>query len=372
MTSKPKKMLMKLNAPLPLNDLAAASASPFATLSRFVDPSGKLSFAGKASVHKDGLDFTNGVSYRINMDQFQLVKMLGKGQYGVVQLVLHKPTNVNMAMKEIRLELDESKLGQIIMELQVLHSSHSPFIIDFYGAFFAESCVYMCMEYMDGGSLDKLNAGGIPENVLAKIALSVVKGLHFLKSELSIIHRDIKPTNILVNTAGQIKLCDFGVSGQLIQSMAKTNIGCQSYMAPERISTRNAGVYTARSDVWSVGISVVEMGIGFYPFPGDQYDSVFAQLNAIVSAEPPNLPADQFSAEARHFVSICLAKDPNRRPTYPDLLQSPWLQRFEHTEVDVAEWVKRLLTGARRLATDACAIATINLRFPNTTPIHGC
>lgn len=59
----------------------------------------------------------------------------------------------------------------------------------------------------------------------------MVKGLKFLKDELSIIHRDVKPTNVLANIKGQVKLCDFGVSGQLEKSLAKTNIGCQSYMA---------------------------------------------------------------------------------------------------------------------------------------------
>ena len=182
------------------------------------------------------------------MEQLQLFEDLGKGTYGVVKRVLHKPTNVAMAMKvripntnsihpktwhhqEIRLELDQAKLNAIIMELDILHRAVAPEIVEFYGAFFIESCVYYCMELMDAGSLDKLQGAGVPEDVLARITASIVRGLRFLKDELQIIHRDVKPTNILVNTQGQIKLCDFGVSGQLEKSLAKTNIGCQSYMA---------------------------------------------------------------------------------------------------------------------------------------------
>lgn len=205
--------------------------SPFTNLSKFVDASGNLNFSGKAILHADGVDFSSGKSFKINIRELILLEELGRGQYGVVQKVFHTPTNATMAMKEIRLEFDQNTLNQIIMELDILHKSHSPYIVEFYGAFFVENHVYYCMEYMDAGSVDKLYNHGVEEGILAKIVIAMVKGLKFLKDSLSIIHRDVKPTNVLVNTKGEIKLCDFGVSGQLIQSLAKTNIGCQSYMA---------------------------------------------------------------------------------------------------------------------------------------------
>ncbi|EXX79261.1 Pbs2p [Rhizophagus irregularis DAOM 197198w] len=179
------------------------------------------------------------------------------------------------------------------------------------------------MEYMDAGSLDKLYGGGIPEDVLAKITFAMVKGLKFLKDSLNIIHRDVKPTNVLVNMEGEVKLCDFGVSGQLIQSRAKTNIGCQSYMAPERIIQGDASTYTVQSDVWSLGLSMLELGTGKYPYPvPDKNERVglFAQLNAIVQGDPPSLPEDNFSAECRDFVAQCLNKNPQNRLTYAQLL----------------------------------------------------
>ncbi|KAI9481713.1 MAG: kinase-like domain-containing protein [Benjaminiella poitrasii] len=307
--------------------------TPFANFSKYVDPSGKLNFAGKAIIHSDGVDFSNGSSFAIKMDDLILQEELGKGQYGTVQKVKHRVTNVTMAMKEIRLELDETKLHQILMELDILHKSSGEFIVEFYGAFFIESCVYYCMEYMDAGSLDKLYGEGVPEDVLAKIAISMVKGLKFLKDELSIIHRDVKPTNVLANLKGQVKLCDFGVSGQLEKSLAKTNIGCQSYMAPERIKTANT--YSVSSDVWSLGISLVEMAVGHYPY---KYDNMFAQLKAIIDDEPPSLPADRFSIEARDFVASCLLKDPMKRPTYADLLEHPFIKKYENIDVDMAKW----------------------------------
>ncbi|KAL7751845.1 MAP kinase kinase Wis1 [Sorochytrium milnesiophthora] len=317
------------------------TATPFANFSKYVDPSGKLNFSGKAVLHSDGVDFSSGNSYKINMAELELREELGKGQYGVVQKVFHKPTKVVMAMKEIRLELDPSKLSQILMELDVLHKSHSPFIVEFYGAFFIESCVYYCMEFMDAGSLDRLYPynGGAPENILSRLALSIVSGLRFLKEELKIIHRDIKPTNVLANTKGEVKLCDFGVSGRLIQSLAKTNIGCQSYMAPERIANVEAAPYTVASDVWSVGLSLLEMGMGQYPYPPDKYDSMFAQLNAIISGTPPTLPSDRFGPEAIDFVQKCLNKDVKARPTYGDLLEHKFIKMYETQDVPMQDWV---------------------------------
>ena len=75
------------------------------------------------------------------------------------------------------------------MELDVLHRAVAPEIVEFYGAFFIESCVYYCMEYMDAGSMDKLQGAGVPEDVLAVTATSMVRGLKFLKDDLQIIHR---------------------------------------------------------------------------------------------------------------------------------------------------------------------------------------
>ncbi|KAI8976855.1 kinase-like domain-containing protein [Pilobolus umbonatus] len=306
--------------------------TPFANFSKYVDPSGKLNFSGKAIIHADGVDFSNGNSFTIKMDDLILQEELGKGQYGTVQKVKHRVTNVTMAMKEIRLELDETKLHQILMELDILHKSSGKYIVEFYGAFFIESCVYYCMEFMDAGSLDKLYGSGVPEDVLAKIATSMLKGLKFLKDELSIIHRDIKPTNVLANLKGEVKLCDFGVSGQLEKSLAKTNIGCQSYMAPERI--RAANTYSVSSDVWSLGISLVEMAIGRYPY---KYDNMFAQLKAIIDDDPPSLP-ESFSSEASDFVNACLQKDPHMRPSYADLLEHPFIKKYEEVDVDMATW----------------------------------
>lgn len=294
--------------------------SAFSKYSEYIDTkAGTLNFKNKAIIHGGGIEFSSGQSFSISLDEVDRLDELGKGNYGTVYKVRHsrphlrKPglglsgivsrppgaddsknsssqdnlSGVIMAMKEIRLELDENKFAQIIMELDILHRCISPFIIDFYGAFFQEGAVYICVEYMDGGSVDKLYEQGIPENILRKITLSTVMGLKTLKDDHNIIHRDVKPTNILINTRGQIKICDFGVSGNLVASIAKTNIGCQSYMAPERIAgggvqqsgTTSTGTYSVQSDVWSLGLSIIECAMGRYPYPPETYNNIFSQLH---------------------------------------------------------------------------------------------
>lgn len=308
----------------------------FASYAQFVDvKSGSLNFSGKASLHSKGIDFTSGSSFRISLDELTFLEELGRGNYGTVSKVLHNPTGIIMAMKEVRLELDDSKFAQILMELEVLHKCNSECIVDFYGAFFVEGAVYMCIEYMNGGSLDKVYGEGLPEPQLAYVTKCVVKGLRELKDEHNIIHRDVKPTNILVNDQGKVKLCDFGVSGNLVASMARTNIGCQSYMAPERIKSANPDdiSYTVQSDVWSLGLSILEISKGSYPYPPETYDNIFSQLTAIVDGEPPKL-ASWFSSTAQDFVSQCLHKIPEERPSYQEMLQHPWLHMFKDSDAE--------------------------------------
>ncbi|KAL3467520.1 kinase-like domain-containing protein [Aspergillus heterothallicus] len=345
----------------------AVGDTAFSKYSEYIDTkSGTLKFKNKAILHGGGIEFSSGQSFNISLDEVDRLDELGKGNYGTVYKVRHsrphmrkpgqglsgivsRPSGTEtsdsdgaetagslsgavMAMKEIRLELDENKFAQIIMELDILHRCVSPFIIDFYGAFFQEGAVYICVEFMDGGSIDKLYADGIPESILRKLALSTVMGLKSLKDDHNIIHRDVKPTNILANSRGQIKICDFGVSGNLVASIAKTNIGCQSYMAPERIAgggvqqsgASGGGTYSVQSDIWSLGLSIIECAIGRYPYPPETFNNIFSQLHAIVHGDPPTLPPD-YSEDAHSFVNACLDKNPKNRPSYSMLLRHPWL-----------------------------------------------
>lgn len=177
-------------------------------------------------------------------------------------------------------------------------------------------------------SLDAIskNFGPVRVDVLGKIAEAVLGGLTYLWRAHRIMHRDIKPSNILVNSRGYIKLCDFGVSSELEGSVAETFVGTGTYMAPERIQ---GAQYTVKSDVWSVGLTLLELAIGKFPFNSDNADEpggpqgILDLLQQIVLEPAPRLPkSDAFPSILEDMITKCLMKDPALRPTPQELYVS--------------------------------------------------
>ncbi|XP_067860416.1 dual specificity mitogen-activated protein kinase kinase 4a isoform X1 [Heptranchias perlo] len=291
--------------------------------------------------------------YDFTADDLKDLGEIGRGAYGSVNKMIHNPSGQVMAVKRIRSTVDEKEQKQLLMDLDVvMRSSDCPYIVQFYGALFREGDCWICMELMSTsfdkfykyvyGALDDV----IPEEILGKITLATVKALNYLKENLKIIHRDIKPSNILMDRNGNIKLCDFGISGQLVDSIAKTrDAGCRPYMAPERIdpSASRQG-YDVRSDVWSLGITLYELATGRFPYP--KWNSVFDQLTQVVKGDPPQLSNSEereFSPSFINFVNLCLTKDESKRPKYKELLKHPFISMYEERRVDVAAYVCKIL-----------------------------
>ncbi|KAK9454460.1 kinase-like domain-containing protein [Dipodascopsis uninucleata] len=285
-----------------------------------------------------------GVEFRLDLrkEDFKTLREIGKGNGGTVSKVLHLPTKTTMAKKVIHIEANPAVCKQIVRELHVMHECHSKYIVSFYGAFVNDDNVIMCMEYMDCGSLDRIykKMGAVKEDILGKIAEAVVEGLSYLYNLNKIIHRDVKPSNVLVNSHGQIKLCDFGVSGELINSIADTFVGTSTYMSPERIK---GAAYSVKSDVWSLGLMLLELAIGHFPF--DRNDStpmsILDLLQQIVNEPAPRLPeGHKFSDGLRGCIDRCLIKDVELRPTPQDLLSDPYLLKVKTMDVDTEKWAK--------------------------------
>ncbi|XP_043945313.1 dual specificity mitogen-activated protein kinase kinase 3 isoform X2 [Protopterus annectens] len=235
------------------------------------------------------------------------------------------------------------------MDLDIsMRTVDCPFTVTFYGALFREGDVWICMELMDT-SLDKFykkvieKGQTIPEDILGKITVSIVKALEHLHSKLRVIHRDVKPSNVLINKEGHVKMCDFGISGHLVDSVAKTmDAGCKPYMAPERINPElNQKGYNVKSDVWSLGITLIELAI--LRFPYESWGTPFQQLKQVVEEPSPQLPADRFSKEFVDFTSHCLKKNPAERMSYVQLMGHPFFNIHDAKDTDVASFVQEIL-----------------------------
>ncbi|XP_063574525.1 dual specificity mitogen-activated protein kinase kinase 3 isoform X1 [Pongo abelii] len=288
-------------------------------------------------------------NFEVEADDLVTISELGRGAYGVVEKVRHAQSGTIMAVKRIRATVNSQEQKRLLMDLDInMRTVDCFYTVTFYGALFREGDVWICMELMDT-SLDKFYRKvldknmTIPEDILGEIAVSIVRALEHLHSKLSVIHRDVKPSNVLINKEGHVKMCDFGISGYLVDSVAKTmDAGCKPYMAPERINPElNQKGYNVKSDVWSLGITMIEMAI--LRFPYESWGTPFQQLKQVVEEPSPQLPADRFSPEFVDFTAQCLRKNPAERMSYLELMEHPFFTLHKTKKTDIAAFVKEIL-----------------------------
>lgn len=288
-----------------------------------------------------------------NDNQIIELNKLGEGNGGSVS----KCTLVNrsqiFALKLINADPNPNIQKQIIRELQYNRVCDSPNIVKYYGTFMVEKqlMIGISMEYMGGKSLDAIYkrvieldpTNRINEKVLGKVAESILTGLNYLHQQ-RIIHRDIKPSNILLDSEGHIKLCDFGVSGEVVNSLATTFVGTQYYMAPERIMGKP---YTVSCDIWSLGLTLLEVATCKFPFISD--DTMVGPielLSLILEYEPKlnDIPEQDifWSDSFKNFIGYCLKKNSEERPSPRQMLSHPWCISQLHIKVRMDKFVKKL------------------------------
>ncbi|TRY80211.1 hypothetical protein DNTS_032302 [Danionella cerebrum] len=255
-------------------------------------------------------------NFVVKADDLEQITELGRGAYGVVDKMRHVPSGVIMAVKRIRATVNTQEQKRLLMDLDIsMRTVDCFYTVTFYGALFREGDVWICMELMDT-SLDKFykqvheKGMTIPEDILGKIT---------------------------------VKMCDFGISGYLVDSVAKTmDAGCKPYMAPERINPEtNQKGYNVKSDIWSLGITMIELAI--LRFPYDSWGTPFQQLKQVVEEPSPQLPADRFSADFVDFTAQCLRKNSKERPTYTELMLHPFFTLHDSKDTDVASFVKSII-----------------------------
>mmetsp|Transcript_53769 Transcript_53769/g.149194 ORF Transcript_53769/g.149194 Transcript_53769/m.149194 type:complete len:334 (-) Transcript_53769:112-1113(-) len=285
----------------------------------------------------------DGHEYRLSPQDIELDSdtTLGTGSCGVVQAGIHKPTGMRVAVKTVKVD-NKEKRELMLHEIKgLIQAEGCPYLVQWYAGFVAKETglVHVVVELMDRGSLAdlrrRLGGEGVPPQHLACIAAQIVRGLHHLQTR-RLLHRDVKPENVLHNLAGQVKLTDFGISKDLNSTVgvAATFVGTANYMSPERALGKD---YSYRSDIWSAGMVIYELATGKYPFT----TKVFLELYECLCVKPePRLDGDKFPEALCDFVAQCLTRDESRRPEAASLINHEFVKSLgEGHLLALAEWL---------------------------------
>lgn len=276
-----------------------------------------------------------------SLKEFRAGPTIGAGAAGRVYLAEHIPSKRTMAMKVVNV-YDKEKRNQLLKELETLSSHVSRYLVRFHGAFYDGSgAVHIALEYMDHGCLSTFvqKVGPIPERVVQMIAIDCLRGLRFLHRH-HVLHRDFKTANILLSRRlCCAKLSDFGLARDLNPGVSRveTFVGTVAYMSPERLQ---GSKYTYASDVWALGVSLVECLLGRYPFnkPQSYFDYIEATLttNMWSAFQHASIP---ISDQAKDFLMQCTLTDPNRRPDTQELLEHPWVAGVTKDSETFGSWL---------------------------------
>ncbi|KAI9009128.1 kinase-like domain-containing protein [Hyaloraphidium curvatum] len=253
---------------------------------------------------------------------YTLQERIGKGSFGAVYKGLNKQTGEVVAIKVIDLDTGKDDIADVEREIRLLCHCVSDHITRYRGSLLLGTKLWLVMDYAGGGSIrDLLKPGPLDERDIAVVVREILVALVYLHKSCNIIHRDIKAANVLVTTAGKIKLCDFGVAGQINMTSMRRNsfVGTPYWMAPEVIQRAN---YDFKADIWSLGITIIEMATGSPPLANqDPTRAIFL----IPRSAPPSLPPG-FSPALNDLVAMCLRLNPDERPTAQDLLKSKFVR----------------------------------------------
>ncbi|KJE98046.1 serine/threonine-protein kinase 4 [Capsaspora owczarzaki ATCC 30864] len=285
----------------------------------------KLSFADEFGAHpalQKQLSLLEAEASTSDPEQtFLILERLGKGAFGDVYKAQHIVSGSVVAVKKMKTVISNFK--EVMGEVDMMRNLRSPYIVRYFGCYYKDQFLWIAMEFADAGSIaDLIRQGPLNEEQISTICYQVLKGLEYLHS-MKKLHRDIKAGNILLSSRGRIKLADFGISAQIDgtgqKSMVAHTLGSPYWLAPEVIENPDsAAAITAKSDIWSLGITAIEMA---EQTPPNFKLNPIAAMFKMVNGPPPTFKEpEKWSQDFQGFINRCLEKNPDFRPSASDML----------------------------------------------------
>jgi len=303
----------------------------------------------------DDKKVTRERTYPTFAEGYKLLECVGRGSEGSVWRAMCIPTKKDVAIKIVDLEiLPTSSIEEIHQQIQAMYScSMHPHVVRYYTSFVHNQSLWCVMKFLSGGSCSDImrlgHPNGLDEAAIKIILKDTVKALEYFHAN-GRIHRDIKAGNIIISETGSVQVADFGVSGSLVEQLRTTLCGSPCWMAPEVMlrawpQGRQSDGYDYAVDIWSLGITALELAKGRPPFAEFAPSRVFSM---VVQNPPPELDdasastKRKFSSGFKDFVSLCLQKDPSLRPSASKLLKHKFFKNKKSRDYLVSSVLSQL------------------------------